>query len=106
MTEDGIITYSVVDEYEGKFTLETQSSDRPFSLAGLVQFIDGTELDEGWDGGLALTFNKASAEAQDREGLLDFTTVSSDIYTELEQHYGQVFAEWADEAVEEEKTCP
>ncbi len=48
MTEDGIITYSVVDEYEGKFTLETQSSDRPFSLAGLVRFIDGTELDEGW----------------------------------------------------------
>ncbi len=53
-------------------------------------------------GGLTLTFNNASAEAQDREELLDFTTVSSDIYTELGKHYDQVFAEWADEAVEEE----
>ena len=36
-------------------------------------------------------------------GLLDFTTVSSDIYTELEQHYDQVFAEWANVEVEEEE---
>ena len=105
--EDDTIHYSVVDEYEGKFTLETESGDDPFSLAELVQFIDGTELDEGWGGGLALTFNNASADAQDREELLDFTTVSSDIYTELGEHYSQVFAEWADEAVEEEerKVC-
>lgn len=101
--EDDTIHYSVVDEYEGKFTLETESGDDPFSLAELVQFIDGTELDEGWGGGLALTFNNASADAQDREELLDFTTVSSDIYTELEQHYDQVFAEWANAEVEAEE---
>ena len=101
--EDDTINYSVVDEYEGKFTLETESGDDPFSLAELVRFIDGTQLDEGWGGGLALTFNNASADAQDREELLDFTTVSSDIYTELGEHYDQVFTEWADEAVEEEE---
>ena len=100
--EDETIHYSVVDEYEGKFTLETETGDDPFSLAELVRFIDGTQLDEGWGGGLALTFNNASADAQDREELLDFTTVSSDIYTELGKHYGQVFAEWADVADEEE----
>ena len=101
--EDDTIHYSVVDEYEGKFTLETESGCEPFSLAELVRFIDGTELDEGWGGGLALTFNNANADAQDREELLDFTTVSSDIYTELEQHYDQVFAEWANVEVEEEE---
>jgi hypothetical protein len=37
-----------------------------------------------------------------REGLRDFTTVSSDIYTELEKHYGQIFAEWSNVADEEE----
>jgi len=101
--EDDTIHYSVVDEYDGKFTLETELGFKPFSLAELVRFIDGTQLDEGWGGGLALTFNNASADAQDREELLDFTTVSSDIYTKLEKHYDQVFAEWADEAVEEEE---
>ena len=100
--EDDTIHYSVVDEYEGKFTLETEFGFEPFSLAELVRFIDGTQLDEGWGGGLALTFNNASADAQDREELLDFTTVSSDIYTELEQHYDQVFAEWANVEEEEE----
>ena len=74
-------TTPLVDEYEGKFTLETEFGFEPFSLAELVRFIDGTQLDEGWGGGLALTFNNASADAQNREELLDFTTVSSDIYT-------------------------
>ncbi|MDB4681262.1 hypothetical protein OAF00_01710 [bacterium] len=101
--EDDTIHYSVVDEYEGKFTLETESGFEPFSLAELVRFIDGTNLDEGWGGGLALTFNNANAESQDRGELLDFTNVSSDIYTEVEQHYDQVFAEWANAEVEEEE---
>jgi hypothetical protein len=101
--EDDTIHYSVVDEYEGKFTLETESGFEPFSLAELVRFIDGTNLDEGWGGGLALTFNNANAESQDRGELLDFTNVSSDIYTEIEQHYDQVFAEWANAEVEEEE---
>ena len=45
--EDDTIHYSVVDEYEGKFTLETEIGFEPFSLAELVRFIDGTHLDEG-----------------------------------------------------------
>ena len=44
--EDDTIHYSVVDEYEGKFTLETEIGFEPFSLAELVRFIDGTHLDE------------------------------------------------------------
>lgn len=98
--DDDTIHYSVVDEHGGKFTLETEYGFEPFSLADLIRFIDGTDLDSGWGGGLALTFNNANAEAQDREDLLYFTTVSSDIYTDLEKHYDQVFLEWAREEEE------
>ena len=98
--DDETIHYSVVDEHGGKFTLETEYGFEPFSLADLIRFIDGTDLDSGWVGGLALTFNNANAEAQDREDLLYFTTVSSDIYTDLEKHYDQVFLEWVKEEEE------
>ena len=30
-----------------------------------------------------------------REDLVDFTTISSEIYPELQTHYSEVFSEWA-----------
>ena len=93
--EDGTIHYCVVDEYEGKFTLETESGDDPFSLAELIQFIDGTELEGSSYSGLSLSFNNSNAEGMDKEDLVGFTTISSEIYPDLEDHYGKVFTEWA-----------
>ena len=100
--EDNTIHYSVVDEYEGKFTLETESGDDPFSLAELIQFIDGTELEGSSYSGLSLSFNNSNAEGMDKEDLVGFTTISSEIYPDLEDHYGKVFTEWAGVEVLEE----
>ena len=92
----------MVDEYEGKFTLETESGDDPFSLAELIQFIDGTELEGSSYSGLSLSFNNSNAEGMDKEDLVGFTTISSEIYPDLEDHYGKVFTEWAGVEVLEE----
>ena len=100
--EDDTIHYSVVDEYEGKFSLETESGDDPFSLAELIQFIDGTELEGSSYSGLSLSFNNSNAEGMDKEDLVGFTTISSEIYPDLEDHYGKVFTEWAGVEVLEE----
>ena len=100
--EDDTIHYSVVDEYEGKFTLETESGDDPFSLAELIQFIDRTELEGSSYSGLSLSFNNSNAEGMDKEDLVGFTTISSEIYPDLEDHYGKVFTEWAGVEVLEE----
>ena len=101
-TEEGILTYSVVDEYdESEFELPIDLSVEPFSLQELIEFIDGV----GFSGsiGIATCHNESNAEHMDREELADFTTVNSDIYHELESHYDQVFAQWVNAEVEEEK---
>jgi hypothetical protein len=38
----------------------------------------------------------------DKEDLVGFTTISSEIYPGLEDHYGKVFTEWAGVEVLEE----
>ncbi len=95
-TEEGIITYSVVDEYdESEFELPIDMSVEPFSLQELIEFIDGVRFNGST--GIATCHNESNAEHMDREGLADFTTVNSDIYPELVSHYGQVFKKWAED---------
>ncbi len=100
--EGETIEYSVVDEHDGKFNLWTEWSDKPFSLSELVDFIDRTELEGSSYSGLSLSFNNSNAECMDKEDLVGFTTISSEIYPDLEDHYGKVFTEWAGVEVLEE----
>ncbi|MDB4816691.1 hypothetical protein OAG93_00625 [bacterium] len=100
--EGETIEYSVVDEHDGKFNLWTEWSDKPFSLSELVEFIDRTELEGSSYSGLSLSFNNSNAECMDKEDLVGFTTISSEIYPDLEDHYGKVFTEWAGVEVLEE----
>ena len=101
-TEEGSITYSVVDEYdESEFELPIDMSVEPFSLQELIEFIDGVGFNGGL--GIATCHNESNAEHMDREDLVNFTTVNSDIYTELETHYDHVFKEWAEQ--EEVEAC-
>ena len=100
--EGETIEYSVVDEHDGKFNLWTEWSDKPFSLSELVDFIDRTELEGSSYSGLSLSFNNSNAECMDKEDLVGFTTISSEIYPGLEDHYGKVFTEWAGVEVLEE----
>jgi len=100
--EGETIEYSVVDEHDGTFNLWTEWSDKPFSLSELVDFIDRTELEGSSYSGLSLSFNNSNAECMDKEDLVGFTTISSEIYPDLEDHYGKVFTEWAGVEVLEE----
>ena len=100
-TEDEIITYSIVDEYDkSEFELPVSMGVEPFNLEELIRFID----EAGFNGstGIATCHNNSNAEHMDREDLADFTTVSSCIYNQLEQHYKQVFTEWVNAHAEKE----
>jgi len=94
--------YSVVDEHGGVYTLQTESSFEPLTLDELIDFIDFTDLDGGWSSGLSLSFNNANEEATSREDLRHFTTISSDIYPQLIEHYEQVFEAWVQEEENQE----
>ena len=102
--EDGEIHYSVADEYDDhEFSLWTNSSLKPFTLKELIEFLDKSSQGLGYPGGLSLSYNNSNADSGlDRESLEDFTTISSEIYPQLEKHYDRVFADWVAEEQEEE----
>ena len=101
--EDGELHYSVADEYDDhEFSLWTDSSLKPFSLKELIEFLDNSSQGLGYPGGLSLSYNNSNADSGlDRESLEDFTTISSEIYPQLEKHYDRVFADWVAEEKEE-----
>ena len=87
-----------MDEHEDTYSLFTETSSDTFTLDELVDFIDHTEQDGGWGGGLSMAYNNSNADGgMDRESLEDFTTISSEIYPQLEKHYDRVFADWVAE---------
>ncbi len=96
--------YSVVDEHGDTYSLFTETSGDTFTLGELVDFIDYSEQIGGWSGGLSLSYNNANADSgMDRESLEGFTTISSEIYPQLEEHYDRFFADWVAEVKEEEE---
>ena len=101
--EDGELHYSVADEYDDhEFSLWTDSSLKPFTLKELIEFLDNSSQGLGYPGGLSLSYNNSNADSGlDRESLEDFTTISSEIYPQLEKHYDRVFADWVAEEKEE-----
>ena len=102
--EDGELHYSVADEYDDhEFSLWTDSSLKPFTLKELIEFLDKSSQGLGYPGGLSLSYNNSNADSGlDRESLEDFTTISSEIYPQLEKLYDRVFADWVAEEQEEE----
>ena len=102
--EDGELHYSVSDEYDDhKFRLWRDTSLEPFSLKDMIEFLDKSSQGIGYPGGLSLSYNNSNADSGlDRESLEDFTTISSEIYPQLEKHYDRVFAAWVAEEQEEE----
>jgi hypothetical protein len=96
------IKYRVVDEYETEHRLPQQTSARPFSLAGLVLFLDSVERrdvnEPDWTQfGFVLSSNQCNLDCgTDLETLRDFTRVESDYYPDLASHYALAIAEWYD----------
>ncbi len=102
---DGLLHYSVVNEYDcPEYMLWRTSSRKPFTLRKLIEFLDnstGEEPDSPVEGGLSLSHNNFLVDYSTRSELENFTTISSEIYPELQEHYTHVFSDWAVEEEEE-----
>ena len=95
--EDGLIHYRVVDEYNGQFRSEWDDSEGPLSLKELIEFIEGTELG-AFSGPISLAYNECNVEGcGSRRQLRNFTTIGSDLYPQLCEHYEHVFDDWVAE---------
>ena len=95
----GPIRYRIVDEYGTEFALPRKTSRRPLTLSELITFINGSRAAD-LEGSLALCYNNMNApERDDREAMRHFTTVKSDIYPQLEEHYEHVFDDWVEESI-------
>jgi len=92
----GRIRYHIVDEYDRVFRFRPQTSSRPLTLRQLIGLIDGTRFEDDFVG---LTdsfrnFNIAAAGGQNPEELIDFVTVSSEFYPQLQTWYEDQAQEW------------
>ncbi len=96
-SEDDLIHYRVLDEYKGEFSSEWDNSEDPLSLQELVEFIEGTRL-SGLSGSISLAYNEYNLEGyESRIELRDFTTIGSNLYPQLCEHYEHVFDDWVAE---------
>ena len=97
-TKTGLLRYSIVDEYEGIFLYPKLPSRDPLTLDQIVDWIDQTRIegnsDDGYGLGLIFTVSNFT-EGEDAHRLENFTTVESDLYPELAQHYAHLSSEWA-----------
>ena len=96
-TKTGLLRYSIVDEYEGAFRFPKLPTRTPLTLGELVDWIDSARLlGAGEDGyGLGLLYTAANHdEGETAEALETFTTVDSDLYPSLRDHYARLSSEW------------
>jgi hypothetical protein len=92
---ESTIFYRIVDEYRTRFECEPGSSDEPLTHAELVKLIDAA-------GDLGLCYNEENLPYHpDVESLRYFTTVSSDFYPDLHDHYDKIHEQWVRERLEE-----
>lgn len=86
---DGTIRYRVVDEYESQFECSPAESREPLSFQELIALIDGTRNVATNDVGLTEIFRESNlGEGTDPEELLDFVSVSSVFYRQLDAYIG------------------
>lgn len=95
--DEVVIRYRIVDEYHDggdNYADHACAADQPLSLGELIGLIDAA--------GLVLPVIEMNHEGgSDVEELVDFATVSSAFYPELDSWYAEVVAEWAAPILEE-----
>jgi hypothetical protein len=102
---DGMIHYSVVDEYESQFECSPDKSQAPLTLAELIKLIDTVRNGSMGYVGLTTTFRDMNLVAGgDPEDLVDFVRVSSPFYPQLEEYYAADSREWLKAAKARQKT--
>ena len=103
------IEYSVCDEYQVEYRLPQKTSRQPFSLRELIRFLDSVEHPEHepeWKRfGFVLSFNQTNLDCGgDLETLQNFTSVESDFYPALSQHYAKVIGDWYEASLTDRST--
>ena len=96
-TRTGLLRYSIVDEYQGAFRSPRLPARTPLTLGELVDWIDQARLlgarDDGY--GLGLLYTAANHdEGETADEIETFTTVDSDLYPSLRDHYARLSSEW------------
>lgn len=95
--KDGRIHYRVVDEHEGTYTWRPRTSGEPLSLGELIGLIDS--IDDGSKPADALYVDHIRDTGLPRgehiEDLIDFVTVTSPYYPDLEPYYRAEAEAWA-----------
>ena len=99
------ILYRIVDEYpdlSGRWKSSPLSSVRALTLAQLVQLIDHAHHEDFYPEGRSVTDHlREIQEGCDPGDLLDFVTVESVQYPELESYYGWRAQRWVDAKLRE-----
>lgn len=92
--EEEVIRYRVVDEYATRFMYDPPEQTRPFSLGELIVFLDGIRV-LGLYGPFSLAYNELNREFYDSpDSLRHFTSISSNLYPQLSDHFERVFEDW------------
>jgi hypothetical protein len=93
--EDDCYWYFVVDEYENEFNVPVESSTEPFTLRELIEFLNGAKEVNEPTTGLATLYAEVNIECgSSLEDMLNFQSVSSDVYPELEAYYEKYIPEY------------
>jgi len=89
------IAYRIVDEYDTHFRFKPKSSMQPLSMGELVALIDGaTGHLDGDAKGLTSAYRSYNLDGCDAADLVDFVTISSPFYPELQAYYAEEAREW------------
>jgi len=88
------IRYRIVDEYETDFQLPFGTSRHSLTLKRLIRFIERTGVPDLPDG-LAIAYNNMNTQSCTRAELRHFTTISSQFYPQLCDHFEHVFERWS-----------
>lgn len=104
--EENGIRYRIVDEYDSVIKFTPESAKAPLTLGELIELIDSAEFENsGYPPGLTGVFRDSSLKtaqtpkevSQRARELVDFVTVTSIFYPELEPWYHEEAQEWLQE---------
>ena len=89
------IVYRIVDEYDTRFRFQPRQSTQPLSMGELIGLIDGAtgHLDGDRDG-LTSAYRNYNLDGCEAERLVEFVTVTSAFYLELQVYYAKEAVEW------------
>ena len=96
--------YRIVDEYSNKFVLKQKTSTRPLSMGKVIRVLDTCQMifyetGEEWDytGLVKPQIEYMKEYDYDKEESVDFVTVESTFYPELEDYYEKQKDIWFEE---------